>query len=414
MIETTHVPKQSHLRAVAAEQGTPLYAYDIDMVRERAQRLTEVISWPRKQLLYAIKANPCPAIARTMFDLGFGCDCVAPGEVALAKALGLPTEKILLTENNLSNEEMTAALADDVLICAGSLDRLQSMAQAGAKRAAVRFNPDVGASEHAHTLTAGPLTKFGVHHSEVKDVVAIERATGLKVVGCHMHIGSGSLDASAFVEAMQVILSVAQELPHLEFIDFGGGLGVPYKPEQEPVDIAAIGAELSNVMSDFCQAYGRELELRLEPGRWLSAECGSLVTMVTAVKTTPEGRIFIGCDSGFNHLIRPMMYGSYHGIRNLSSPDAPPTTVDVVGNICESGDIFARDRVLPLPKVGDVLSIDTAGAYGMSMGSTYNLRPLPAEVALWETDGQLHTSLERPRLSIEALLQQWTTISGDR
>ena len=210
MTEMTHVPARAHLQAIAAEHGTPLYAYDLDMVRARAQQLEQVITWPRKQLLYAIKANPCPGLAKTLFDLGFGCDCVAPGEVALAQALGLSTDKILLTENNLSNAEMQAALADGVLICAGSLDRLNSMAQAGARRAAVRFNPDVGASEHAHTLTAGPLTKFGVHHSEVGDVLKIERETGIKVVGCHMHIGSGSLDASAFVEAMQVILTVAQ------------------------------------------------------------------------------------------------------------------------------------------------------------------------------------------------------------
>ena len=142
----------------------------------------------------------------------------------------------------MSDDEQAYALSEGVMICAGSLDRLQHLADAGAAEVAVRFNPDIGASEHAHTLTAGPLTKFGVHHSEVENVRAIEAASNTKVVGCHMHIGSGSLDATAFVEAMEVILSVAKQLPNLKFIDFGGGLGVPYRPDDQALDIPALGA----------------------------------------------------------------------------------------------------------------------------------------------------------------------------
>ena len=165
-------------------------------------------------------------------------------------------------------------------------------------------------------------------------------------------------------------------------------------------------------MQTFCAEYGRELEMRLELGRYLTAEAGYLLTTVTASKTTPEGRVFVGCDSGFNHLIRPMMYGSYHHIRNCSNPNAAVTTVDVVGNICESGDIFARDRALPTPAVGDVLSIDTAGAYGMAMASNYNIRPLPAEVSIQHDEsGQETVTVERSRQGVDDILAAWSSLS---
>ena len=165
-------------------------------------------------------------------------------------------------------------------------------------------------------------------------------------------------------------------------------------------------------MQTFCAEYGRDLEMRLELGRYLTAESGSLLTTVTANKTTPEGRTFIGCDSGFNHLIRPMMYGSYHHIRNCSQPEAPVATVDVVGNICESGDIFARDRQLPMPAVGDVLCIETAGAYGMAMASNYNVRPLPAEISVHtDAEGNEVITVERPRQSVAEILAAWTSLA---
>jgi diaminopimelate decarboxylase len=207
---------------------------------------------------------------------------------------------------------------------------------------------------------------------------------------------------------MNVILAVAEQLPHLRFIDFGGGLGIPYRPDQQPLDLAALGEQASALMTSFAARYGRALELRLEPGRFLVAEAGALLTTVTSVKANPDtaaakGHTYVGCDTGFNHLVRVSMYDAYHRIDNLTRPDAPTKAVDVVGNICESGDVFARHRALPMPEVGDILALRDAGAYGMAMASTYNLRPLPAEVVI---DGD-DVRLARKRQALTELLSAW-------
>ena len=390
------------LNQIASTWSTPSFVYDLDKVRYQARALGTHIKHPRRQLLYAIKANPCPSVVRALLAEGYGIDAVSPGEVELALALGCSAEKICYTENNMTDGEMAEAIAHDVMINCGSLDRLRRLAQAGVKRAAVRFNPDIGDSEHAHTLTAGPLTKFGIHHSQIAEVCAIEREFGMEVVGCHMHIGSNVLNAESYAGAMAVIVNAAKGLPHLQWVDVGGGLGVPYQPDQAPIDVEAVGRSADALIADLEAFHGRPLELRLEPGRFLVAEAGYLLTTVTSVKTNPDGRTYVGCDSGFNHLIRPMVYGSYHPITNVTNPTGTEQVVDVVGNICESGDVFARERLLPEPRLGDVLAIGCAGAYGMSMGSTYNIRPLPAEIITEEGTPRL----VRRRRTLEELLEE--------
>jgi diaminopimelate decarboxylase len=379
--------------------------YDLGVVRERLRALKAAVAYRPFQPLYAIKANPCPAVVKAIVAEGFGIDAVSPGEVALALRLGVPPRLVLYTENNMTDAEQAEALRQGVLVNAGSLDRLVRLAAAGARECSVRFNPDVGAGAHEKICTAGPLTKFGVHHSQVDEVLEISRRTGLKVVGCHMHIGSGFLEWDAFARACEVIFAIAARLPDLRFIDCGGGIGIPYRPDQRPMDLAAMGAALSRRMEGFCSSYGRHLELRLEPGRFPVAEAGSLLCTVTSVKRNPDGRVFVGTDTGFNHLVRPCMYGAYHRIDNLTRPQAPAEVVDVVGNICESGDIFARDRSLPLPCPGDVLALRDAGAYGFAMASAYNTRPLPAEVVL---DGAAPPRLARRRQTIDELLDAWS------
>jgi diaminopimelate decarboxylase len=392
--------------------GSPLYVYDLEVVRARARALKACIAYKPFQPLYAIKANPCPAVAKTIVGEGFGIDAVSPGEVAIALKLGVRPDLVLFTENNMDDAEMAWAMARGVTINCGSLDRLERLAAAGARTCSVRFNPDIGAGAHEKIRTGGPMTKFGVHHSLVDEVVAIESRTGIRVIGCHMHIGSGFLDATAFVEAMQVLNDIAARLPNLTFVNFGGGIGIPYRREESPLDLATLGVRASEMAERASKKAGRRLELHLEPGRVLVAEAGSLLTTVTSVKTNPDslidgkvipGRTYVGCDSGFNHLLRPAMYGAYHRIDNLSRPSAPGKVVDVVGNICESGDVFARDRELPEPRVGDVLALRDAGAYGMAMASTYNIRPLPAEVVIESGEARL----ARPRQALEDLLSAY-------
>lgn len=389
--------------ALIREFGSPLYAYDLDTVRARCRALVAAVPYRPFRPLYAIKANPCPAVARAIVEEGFGVDAVSPGEVAMALRLGLPPEQVLYTENNMTDAEQAEAVAQGVLVNCGSLDRLERLAAAGVRRCAVRFNPDVGDGAHEKICTAGPLTKFGVPNAHLDRVLEIERRTGIRVVGAHMHIGSGFLEPDAFAKACTVIFALARRLPNLEFIDCGGGIGIPYREGQKAMDLSAMGARLAADMEAFCTAYGRRIELRLEPGRFLVAESGTLLCTVTSVKRTPEGRVFVGTDTGFNHLVRVAMYDAFHRIDNLSRPDAPRLPVDVVGNICESGDIFARDRVLPLPEPGDILAIRDAGAYGFAMASTYNLRPLPAEVALESGRARL----VRRRQTIAELLAAW-------
>lgn len=387
---------------LVAQYGSPLYVYDLALVRERARTLKQAITHSPFQPLFAIKANPLPAVAAAIVAEGFGIDAVSPGEVALALRLGVKPELVLYTENNMTDDEMQQALAQGVLINCGSVDRLERLARADGKQACVRFNPEFGDGAHEKICTAGPLTKFGVHSSQIDEVLRIERETGIQVVGCHMHIGSGFLDASAFTKACEVIFAIAARLPHLRFVDVGGGIGIPYRVGQPHFDLPAMGAQLCAAFAAFCRSYGRNLELRLEPGRFLVAESGTLYTTVTSVKSNPgpDGRTFVGTDTGFNHLVRVAMYDAFHRISNVTRPDAAKRSVDVVGNICESGDVFARDRELPMPELGDLLALHDAGAYGMAMASTYNTRPLPAEVVL---DGA-QVRLARRRQTVEELL----------
>lgn len=402
MASALHSADQPTAVQLIAVHGSPLYVYDLDVVRARVRALKAAISWKRFQPLFAMKANPCPAVVRAIVAEGFGIDAVSPGEVALALKLGVRPDLVLYTENNMTDAEMHEAVAQGVLINCGSLDRLERLARSGAREASVRFNPDVGAGAHEKICTGGPLTKFGVSHLQVDEVLRIERETGIKVVGCHMHIGSGFLDHAAFTQACQVIFSIAARLPNLRFVDCGGGIGIPYRTTDASFDLLTMGKQLSEAFAAFCMRYGRDLELRLEPGRFPVAEAGTLYATVTSVKSNPgvEGRTFVGTDTGFNHLVRVAMYEAYHRISNVSRPDAPLRTVDVVGNICESGDVFARARELPSPELGDVLAFHDAGAYGMAMASTYNTRPLPAEVVL---DGGV-PRLARRRQTVDELL----------
>ncbi len=392
--------------ALVAAHGSPLYVYDLEVVRARARAIRAAITWPDFQPLFAIKANPLPAVAQVIVEQGYGVDAVSPGEVALALKLGVRPDLVLYTENNMTDAEMAQAMAQGVLVNCGSVDRLERLAKAGAKTASVRFNPEFGDGAHEKICTAGPMTKFGVHQSLVDEVLRIERETGIQVIGCHMHIGSGFLDASAFSKACAVIFAIAARLPNLRFVDVGGGIGIPYREGQPHFDLPAMGRELSAAFAAFCTTYGRPLQLRVEPGRFLVAESGTLYTTVTSVKSNPgsDGRTFVGTDTGFNHLVRVAMYDAYHRISNVSRPDAPRRTVDVVGNVCESGDVFARARELPMPAVGDLLALHDAGAYGMAMASTYNTRPLPAEVVI---DGA-QVRVARRRQTVDELLAAYS------
>ncbi|MFN3596021.1 MAG: diaminopimelate decarboxylase [Rubricoccaceae bacterium] len=389
----------------AAERfGTPLYVYDAGTVQARCRALTEALRGLPARVLYAAKANAAPALLRLIAAEGLGFDAVSPGEVAVLRALGVPPGDILFTTTSTSDDELRWATEQGVLL---NLDDAERVARLGAlapgAEVCVRVNPGVGAGHHRHVVTGGKESKFGIRPEDVPAVAETAARTGLRVVGLHLHIGSGVDDPAVLREAAGALLDAAPHFPALRFVNLGGGLPVPYRPGEAPFDPARLRDEVAVPVLERLHATHPGTEVWFEPGRFVVAEAGVLLARVHTVKPA-DGRVFVGTDSGFNHLIRPTLYGAYHALSNVSNPDGPLRTYDIVGNVCESGDLFARARRVQEVRRGDVLAIHDTGAYGAAMASTYNLRPLPAE-ALVGPDGTLR--LTRARLSPEALAAEW-------
>jgi len=250
-------------------------------------------------------------------------------------------------------------------------------------RLCLRFNPDVCDGDNVKTMTGGDLTKFGILLEAVEEVKQIVRRGNLKVVGLHEHTGSGLQRCESVYRSMENLMAIAvpENFPDLEFLDFGGGFKVPYKPDEARIDYVAMGAEITRLFEAFTRRYGRRLNMLFEPGKYIFAEAGVLLTEVNTIKHN-RTRVIAGCDSGFPQLIRPVLYDAYHQVRNLSNPDGKPQIYDVCGNICETGDRFAEQRELPEIREYDILAIGNAGAYCYSMGGVYNLRAMPTEVVV--------------------------------
>ena len=337
-------------------------------------------------------------------DAGAGLDTVSPGEVVYALKLGFPRERIIYTANNMTDAEFEQVLAMDVVMNIGSLSRLRKIAkQHPGMKLCLRFNPDVCDGDNEKTMTGGDLTKFGILLESVEEVKALVKEGNLRVIGLHEHTGSGLQHAESVYQSMDNLMAIAtpENFPDLEFLDFGGGFKVPYKPEERRVDYVAMGAEIARRFTAFTERYGRRLDMLFEPGKYMVAEAGHLLTEVNTIKHN-RTRVIAGCDSGFPQLIRPVLYGAYHQIRNLSNPAGKPVVYDVCGNICETGDRFAEQRELPEIREYDILAIGNAGAYCYSMGGVYNLRPMPGEIVV--SGGKVVS--ERRKLTTEELAVQ--------
>lgn len=392
------------LLSAAAGNGTPLFVYDGDAVLQHYHDLYDYINWPKLKIHYAMKANYNFRMLQMLNEAGACLDTVSPGDVCMALRAGFPVDRILYTANNMTEAEMREVKATGVLMNIGELSRLEKFGQAyPGSRVCIRFNPDVKDGDSKNTMTAGDLTKFGILLKEVDKVKAIVTRYQLKVVGLHEHTGSGIQRTESVYQSMTNLMAIAtpENFPELEFLDFGGGFKVPYKPEESRIDYAAFGAEITRRFGEFCTRYGRELSMYFEPGKYVVAEAGYLLVTVNTLKDN-NGRLIAGTDSGFPQLIRPVFYGAYHHIRNLSNPNGVKKVYDVCGNICETGDLFAEQRELPEIREGDVLAIENAGAYCYSMGGVYNLRPMPAEVLV--RNGQ--AVLARRRLGTAELINQ--------
>lgn len=376
---------------LAKRYGTPLYVYDGDWVLKRYAELYDLIAWPRLRVLYAMKANYSPAILRLLLENGAYLDTVSPGEVELALKIGFPPERLLYTANSITDAEMAEVQTKGVFLNIGSLSRLEKYGHAfPGTDVCLRFNPDVVAGAHAKIQTGGDLTKFGILLQDVPQVLEIVARHDLAVVGLHEHTGSGIAETDKVFQSMKNLLAIAtpDAFPNLRFVDFGGGFKVPYSPQEKRINYASFGARIGAIFAQFCESYGRKLDMYFEPGKYVVAESGYMIVEVNTLKDN-KGRLIAGTNSGFGHLIRPMIYDAYHHIVNLSNPAGSPKTYDVCGNICETGDRFATDRELPEIREGDLLAILNAGAYCCAMGSVYNLRPLPTEVLIHDGEATL-------------------------
>jgi len=407
--------------ALSSGAATPFYLYDAEQVRSSISALRRALG-ADVGLLYAVKANASPHVVAAAISAGAGIEAVSLGEVLLARALRAPA--VLYSPSNASDEEyeavqrIAAAAASEppapapplgaapaVTLNVDSLSRLARMPRGSA--VCLRVNGGLGGGHHAHVITAGPASKFGIAREDLPRALTLARERALRVVGLHQHIGSGILDAATFVSAAGILLAAAEahaaQLPDLAMIDVGGGLGVPYLRGAPPLDVAALGAALSARFSQTLAALPSRPRLVLEPGRYLVAAAGLLVARVTCIKDAPDGAARAGLDTGFNHLCRPMVYGAHHEIARLGPPAAAGAggagRYIIVGNVCENGDSFtpAGAREMERLAEGDAVAIETAGAYGRAMASEYNMRPLPAEwvvdeaalVARWARGGEV-------------------------
>ena len=397
-------------RELAETFGTPLYVYNENVLRQRCRDLMGLSKHPGFGVNYSVKANATPALLRIVREEGLVVDAMSPGELYMDELAGFTPAEILYISNNNSEAELKNAVARGLLISVDSLSQLDTLGRINkGGKVMVRFNPGIGAGHHAKVVTAGKETKFGVNPGQMDEVFALLKKHDMTLAGVNQHIGSLFMEAEGYLNAAEVLLHLAEQLPKgaldtLEVIDFGGGFGIPYhKYEgQARLDMAELGSRLHALISAWAEKTGYAGRFLVEPGRYVAAECSVLLGSVHAVKNNGDKR-YVGTDLGFNVLVRPAMYDSFHDVEIYGEPGGTPrkTMVQtVVGNICESGDILARDRELPEICEGDVLGILDAGAYGFTMSSNYNQRQRPAEVLI-QSDGTAR--LIRRRESLEDL-----------
>jgi diaminopimelate decarboxylase len=381
--------------------ATPLYVTDMAVLRSQIFRLKSSISFPNHILLYACKANNNPHILKEIIQAGIGIECVSIGEVFLA--LSMEAKYILYTNNNVSNDEFDEVIELSIKekyrctiwINCDSIDKLERVpASSGVF---LRINGSVGSGHHHHVITCGSESKFGIDIADFPKAIKVASEKNVKIIGLHQHIGSGITSMEIYEVAMNVLYSAVADyiglLPDLMWLDFGGGIGVNYRLDETSSsnmqNIEQLGSFISSSFSKFLERVNRPaLGFILEPGRYFVAESTVLLAKVNTIKHQ-FNKTWVGIDTGMNHLIRPMMYNSYHHISNLSNLSGPKKEVFVVGNICESGDVFTRSsdgeigsRSIEEISMNDVLILHTAGAYGYAMSSTYNMRPQPLELAI--------------------------------
>ena len=392
---------------VASEFGNPIYVYDSEKIRSQFQRLTTAFSKiGNLRINYATKALSNISILKLMRQMGSGLDTVSIQEVQLGLAAGFEPQAIIYTPNGVSLNEIEAVAKLGVQI---NIDNLSLLEQFGTRHpktpVCIRINPHVMAGGNSNISVGHIDSKFGISIHQIPHLLRIVENTAMNINGIHMHTGSDILDIDVFLHAAEILFDTAKHFKELEFLDFGSGFKVPYHENDIETNIEELGEKLSERFIAFCKEYGSDLQLIFEPGKFLVSQAVHFVTQVNVVKQTTS-TVFAQVDSGFNHLIRPMLYGSHHQIENLSNPKGKERFYSVVGYICET-DTFGSNRKIAEITEGDLLVFRNCGAYCFSMASNYNSRYRPAEVLWYE--GQAH--LIRKRETFDDILHNQVEIA---
>lgn len=385
---------------LAEKYECPLYVYDSATIQRQYKRMITAFEVPHLKINYACKALSNINILKLFKQLGAGIDAVSIQEVKLALSAGFSPQEIMFTPNCVGMEEIESAVALGVKINIDNLSILEEFGQHHPDMPiGIRINPHIMAGGNSKISVGHIDSKFGISIHQLPLIFRIIEATKLRIEGLHMHTGSDILDPDVFLAGAEILLQLAPQFKYLQYIDFGSGFKVPYKPSDSATDIEELGQKISARFRDFCQEYGRELTLIFEPGKFLVSEAGYFLVQVNVIKHTTS-TVFAGVDSGLNHLIRPMFYNAYHKITNISKPEGKKRFYTVVGYICET-DTFGVNRQIAEISESDVLCFHNAGAYCFSMSSNYNSRYRPAEVLVHE--GQAY--LIRQRETMQDLLR---------
>ncbi len=393
---------------IVKEYGTPVYVYNEDVIRDHMHAVANVITKYPYTANYSVKANTNIHILKLAIEEGNNCDAMSPGEITMLLKAGMPKERIFYVPNNVTPEELQFAIDLGIMTSLDSLSQLKMYGKLNpGGKCAVRINPGVGAGHSEKVITGGKKTKFGIAEEDIEEIFRIADKYDLTIAGINQHIGSLFMSPEPYLEAVSnILLRIAPRFKDLEFIDFGGGYGIPYHKLDDEAEypMADFKKRLEPILDKFVKLYGYAPLFKSEPGRYCVAEGGVVLGRVNTIKQN-AGHEYAGTDIGMGTLVRPSMYDSWHDIEILR--DGKPVErknmeeITVTGNICESGDLLAKDRMLPKIKEGDLACVLDAGAYGYSMASTYNSRPRPAEVMICR-DGSVKQI--RRRETIEDLL----------
>ncbi len=383
------ITSNQQLIQLANQYGTPLYVYNANKITAQYQQLQNAFEQVDAQFFFACKALTNISIIKHVLHLGCNIDCSSINEALIAMKAGFDPKKILYTSNGIAFDEIETAVSLGININIDSLSNLTKFGKRymGNYPVGIRLRPNIMAGGNLKISTGHENSKFGIPIEQLNEILQIVKEYQLNIAALHVHTGSEIKDVDVFMQVADIFFDLVPYFPTVQFLDLGGGFKVPYKEDEKGTDIHLLGIKVKKVLEKLATTYKRKFQVWFEPGKFLVSECGHFITQVNVLKQN-NTTCFVGVNSGFNHLIRPMFYDAYHRIRNISNPSGPLKQYAVVGHICET-DTFAWDRTLNEVREGDLLVFDNAGAYGFEMGSNYNARFLPAQVMIKGTEPYL-------------------------